>query len=320
MRDKIKLKILVNEAAYFLEWELPFFRDKFALVNEPAEDVVLLAFGPDVFKLSSALPALKRAAVLFPGFFFNPYHDVEARVTARKIADEFYDVIFTNPGPIEEAFKDYPNLCIHPFSIDVDKILKYRKVRTSIDSLLHVSAPSPQKDWERSAEIMELTGLKNEVFPLRSEPQGYSLKDRLRWRYNKYITRRLNPVKAFRTKIGYVDHGDVVKKYSEYDGFVHIAGEIPLKEHVDGKYTAALLEAGTTGSILFWHDTLALGNDFETIFSLPKDVNDAAREILSLRSSIDVERHSKATSQEIADRCHPRAIIETRYRSIEKLV
>lgn len=317
---KTKLKIVVDKASYFLDWEIPYFRKEFDLVDEPSENAIVLAFGPDVLEFSAKLPALKRTAVLFPGFYYNPYHNLECRQKMLELVENHFDVIFVNPGPIEEALKLSNKIVSHPFSVDVDKILKFKKVRKSLTSLIHVSADSPQKDWERSKQIMELTGLKNEVYPPRSSIPKITWKDRIMWRYNKYVTQKFNPTKAFRTNIGYVSHRTVIRKYSEYDGFVHVAAEKQLLEHIDGKYTAALLEAGVTGSVIFWHDTLNLGNNFETVIHLPKDIDKAASEILHIRKNLDVERQSEKTSQEISDTCHPEKVVAFRRKTIERFI
>jgi hypothetical protein len=115
---------------------------------------------------------------------------------------------------------------------------------------------------------------------------------------------------------GYANHNKLIKRYHQYDGFVHIAKHNPPA--TDAKYTATLLEAGATGALLFWHDTLGLGNDFETVFSLPLDVDEAAKEILNIRNNINIEGHSKRTAEEIRDRCNPDAVMRIRLASIEK--
>lgn len=319
---KVKLKIFVKNAAlYFLKWELPYFEKEFELVDEPGTDVVSFAFGPDVLAESANVPALKRVAVLFPGFDFNPYHNLGQREETLATIKDSYDLVFVNPGPVHDALVSSGKLVSHPFSVDVDKILKFKRIRRSLDSLVHVSADSPQKDWERSLKIMELTGLPHEVYPPRVKPdKKITLMDRIKWRYNKYIVQTVAPTKAFRTNLGYVDHLSTIKKYVEYDGFVHIAEEKPLPHHLDGKYTAALFEAGITGAIVFWHDTFGTGNDFESVFALSKEPETAAGQILEIRKGIDVERHSRLTSEEIADRCHPQKIVAFRRRLIEGLL
>lgn len=320
---KIKLKIFVKDAAhYFLKWELPYFNEEFELVDKPAKDVVILAFGPDILEDCINVPALKKVAILFPGFDFNPYHNIPIREKTLEIIDKYYDAVFVNPGPVATALKSSDKIIKHPFSVDVDKLLKFKKIRKSINSLVHVSADSPQKDWERSQKIMELTGLPNEVYPSRKGlgHNKVTIKDRIKWRYNKYIVQYISPKKAFRTTRGYVDHLSTIKKYIQYDGFVHIAQEKPLPFQLDGKYTAALFEAGVTGSIIFWHDTFSEGNDFETIFSLSKEPETAAQQILEIRNEIDVEKHSILTSEEISDRCHPRKIVQYRKRIIESIL
>ena len=120
--------------------------------------------------------------------------------------------------------------------------------------------------------------------------------------------------------MGYKSHSEIMAKYKQYDGFVHIASEINHPHLLDGKYTATLLEAGLTGAILFWHDTFQLGNDFETIFSLSKDPAVAANELINIKNSIDVEKHSQKTWEEIADRCDPSKIAAFRKSIISKLI
>lgn len=119
-------------------------------------------------------------------------------------------------------------------------------------------------------------------------------------------------------KMGYESHSVVIEKYHAYDGFVHVAAETP--PHVDGKYTATLLEAGLTGCILFWHDTLGLGNDFETVFNLPLDARKAADEILLIRRGIDIESHSKQTSEEIYERVNPQKVMQMRFKKIMEIL
>lgn len=254
------------------------------------------------------MPARIRVALLFPGFGYNPYHDLVHRYGMQRVADVHYDIIFANPGPIAEVFKDNPKLHICPFSVDTDYI-SVKKFRKSIDSLIHISADSPQKDWTRSRDTMRLTGLRYEVFPSRSTTIPKRITRRLK---QELARRRLINAPLFH--LGYQNHETIIQKYHQYDGFVHIAAETP--PYVDGKYTATLLEAGLTGCILFWHDTLGLGNDFETIFSLPKDPQAAASEILNIRKNINVELHSKRTSEEIRERCNPDNVMKLRYEVI----
>ena len=322
---KIKLKLVVDQALHFYKWEQPFFNKEFELVDSPGDDVVVLAFGPDVLERAAEMPALKRVALLFPGFGFNPYHNPETKKKVIDLIERKYDAVLVNPGPVEEALKETRKTYCHPFSINVDQILKYKKIRKNLNSLIHVSANAPQKDWERSRAVMELSGLKYEVFPPRSSAVGEDSRkgtwsERLSWRYNKYITTRISPHTAFIRQNGYVSHKHIIKKYLEYDGFIHIASEKNLPQHLDGKYTASLFEAGLSGSIVFWHDTFNLGNDFETVFSVSKDPQVAANEIKEIRANLDIERHSKMTSEEIAERCEPRSIVEFRRQVIESLL
>jgi hypothetical protein len=119
---------------------------------------------------------------------------------------------------------------------------------------------------------------------------------------------------------GYVSHSRVIRKYQQYDGFVHVAAEKPSPVYIDGKYTAALLEAGLTGAILFWHDTLGLGNDLETVFNLPLEPEEAARELRHIRENLDVERHSRLTREEILEKYSPARSISYRAARIKELL
>lgn len=323
---KPKLKIAVDGATHFIKWEIPYLQQHFEIVDTANEDTILLVFGPDALLPNQHIPALIRTAVLFPGFGWNPYHDLEHRVIMSKCIQENYDQVFINPGVLEYAFATLPQIRIQPFSLDTN-LVRCNQYRTKIRSLLHASADYPQKDWRRSQQVMKLTGLRNEVYPPRGSnlPQrlwskiisrnpndlSYKINWRLKWLRKKFINK--DPRYAL-----YRKHTDLVRKMQAYDGFVHIAGETP--PHVDGKYTATLLEAGLTGAILFWHDTFSLGNDFETIFSLPLEPIDAAHQIREIAKNIDVEKHSRATREEISDRCSAQNVIKMRSASIKALI
>lgn len=248
---------------------------------------------------------------------------MEHRASIRQTIDEHYDMVFVNPGPTHEAFKTSSKIRLCAFSIDTNRV-EMTSPRTKIASLLHASADYPQKDWRRSEEIMRRSGLKYEVFPPRTAQV-------VTWqtRYAKWMNRNKRYLRHYLAQVGigkfktpklpsrYRNHDELIHKYRQYDGFVHIAAETP--PHVDGKYTATLLEAGLTGAILFWHDTLGLGNDFETIFNLPLDPESAAQRIVDISCSLNVEQHSRRTHQEILDRCHPDTVIRTRFNAMREL-
>jgi hypothetical protein len=315
-----KLHLFVRKAGHFLKWERQHFERHFELVPEPAPDAILFAFGPDVLEEAAALPALRRAAMLFPGFDCNPVHNLEYRAHALTVINESYDVVFFNSGPLAIAYAGCEKGVVCPFSVDTSIIARPR-VRHSLDSLLHVSADSPQKDWPRSEKVMQLTGLRHEVFP----PRGPNV---VRQPFVQRLTGKINRVCASRglprpfaeIPYGYVDHAQVVRKYLEYDGFVHIADEVPLPKHIDGKYTAALAEAGLSGAIVFWHDTLGTGNEFETVFDLPVEPEKAAQQILDIRGSLDIARHSAATREELLEKFDPRRAVDFRCQKLKELL
>jgi hypothetical protein len=315
---RTKLSLFTGQATHFLRWEVPYFQQHFDVVSYPGHDVILLAFGPDVLETAACLPALRRVAMLFPGFGCNPYHNLDYRAQALSIIESYYDLVFVNPGPLAEAYKSSNKVIVCNFAIDTKKI-KCAKLRKSINSLIHVSADYPQKDWQRSELVMKMTSLSYEVFPPRSST-GYSFMTRV-VRHLNWYSRALGLPAPFQTMpAGYVPHSVVAKKYQQYDGFVHVAEEIPHAICIDGKYTAALLEAGVTGAILFWHDTLGLGNDLETVFDLPVDPAVAASQILEIRRSLNVERHSRMTRDEILEKHDPARSIEFRAIKIKELL
>lgn len=305
------LHVHVGAARHFLRWELPHLRRHFRLVPEPSNDVALLAFGPDTIVSGAALPASHRFLVQFPGFGHNPLHDLEVRERDLGVFDESYDLVFVNPGPLELAYASSDRLVLFPVSIDIDLVGPARnRYRSELNSLLHVSSRTAQKDWERSASIMKKSGLKSEVFP----PLG----SRTLVQKHRRATRRVAALRTLGLRpapplpLGYVSHRETIAKYRSFDGFVHVARDVGSKTMIDGKYTAALMEAALTGAIIFWHDTLQLGNDFETIFDAPVATEGAATFIRDVRSSIDVPRHSRATAEEMREKADPGRSVNAR--------
>jgi hypothetical protein len=298
--DRPRLHIHVGDATHFLRWELPVFARYFELANAPDADTILLAYGPDVVWTAARLPAKSRMAYLFPGFGYNPYHNLRMRSEATAALSTEYQAVFVNPGPLQVAYSELPHLYVCPFSVDTS-LVRLKQVRTSLDSLIHISSRAPQKDYRRSQRVMQLTSLHHEVFPTEE-----LIQERAAVCIAEHNT-------AFEGA-GYLPHEQIVEKYHASDGFVHIASEIVDPQFLDGKYTATLLEAGVTGAILFWHDTFNLGNDFETIFALPSDPEAAARMILEIRQRLDVADRSRRTHEEIVDRCNPDSAVGMRCR------
>ncbi|MEI2833227.1 MAG: hypothetical protein V9G25_00285 [Acidimicrobiia bacterium] len=316
MSYKSDLFICVGNAKHFLRWEVPELQKYFNIVDSPSPKTILLSFGPDVLDIASKLPALKRFAVTFPGFSQNPLRDMHTRERHNDILKNF-DAVFINPGPLETAYSELNNIELYPFSVDMN-LVTLKRYRNKLTSLLHVSGVAPQKDWERSESIMKLTGLKYEVYPPRNE-DFYSAEIK-RNEFKNKLRRKLGIIEKKYLPHGYVTHEKVVKKYQSYDGFVHIANDVKHIEHIDGKYTASLIEAGVTGSILFWHDTYKLGNGLETVFDLSVEPEKAAKEILEISKNIDIKKHSKLTREEMIDTFNVQNSIGIRAKSIiEKL-
>ncbi len=308
---KQKLYLHVKQAHHFVAWEREHFKKYFDLVDSPTSNAIVLSFGPDVIRSGIQLPSCKRFAYVLPGFGSNPVYNPELRNEIRSILAEQYDLFFINPGPLEIAYGDLGNARICPFSLNTS-LIGFKNYRTRIDSLLHVSHDSPQKDWRRSQAIMQKTGLINEVFPSREKtqsPLSFKWKKRL-----NHFTKRMTGETFFATPPGpgYVMHEEVIKKYHIYDAFTHIARDIKDPIYIDGKYTASLLEAGLTGAILFWHDTFRTGKNLETVFNLPLDIDEAAKMILDIRPSIDIKKHSQKTREEILDVCRPEYSVKVR--------
>jgi hypothetical protein len=302
-------------------------------VEEADKDTVVLAYASDVLEYATSFPCSIRTALIFPGFGFRPYCEPADRAYMSGLINQHYQIAFVNPGPMEESFRDTGKLVVHPFSIDLARLPF--KPRQQLNTLLHASAiGSMKKDWMRSVRVMQKTGLKWEIFPPRPlvdesgalvEPVAAppSLPEKLRQQLAVLRNRYWHPIYRRTLKwglppillpTGYLSHDTLIKRYQQYDGFVHIAKDNPPA--TDAKYTATLLEAGATGALLFWHDTLGLGNDFETIFNLPLDPALAAAEILQIRENINIEQHSRRTAEEIRDRCNPERVMRIRYDAI----
>lgn len=305
---KPKLKILVKGSSHFLRWEIPYFKKFFQLVDESDQETILLVFGPDIIAEAIKVPAKLRVIMLFPGFGKNLLHNLTHRQLFLDLIDNYYDLVFVNPGPLEIAFAECSKKIVVPFTVD-PAMVAFRAFRKRIDSLLHASYPWPHKDWERSAKIMSLTGLQYEIFPQRNAAGTVNLsyKTRFKLKCNHLMDRLCVPFQMpinSAEMCGYTSHADTIKKYQKYDAFVHVAAPLPCVDNLDGKYTACLLEAGLTGAIIFWHDTHGLGNNFETFFDIPKEEEKAAEFILEVRKNLDVEKHSRLTREEILDKCN----------------
>lgn len=314
---KPKLYIHVGRATHFLKWEIPEFKKHFTLVRSPSKDVALLSFGPDVLREASQLPASKRFAVLFPGFGHNPVYNDSLRASQHKIIEQKFDQVFINKGPLELAYSDIDKITLYPFSVDTD-MLPLLRYRDGLDSLIHISNDAPQKDWQRSENIMRKTGLTYEVYPPRDGTiyEGQSTIREFRNNMRQLIGLKKKPY----LPSGYVGHDAVINKYNQYDGFVHVARDIKDRVHIDGKYTASLIEAGVTGSILFWHDTFGLGNDFETVFDLPLDEDKAAEMIINIKNSVDIRKHSERTREEMLSTFNVRDSVAVRAERIKQLL
>lgn len=315
-QNKPKLHIFVGGATHFLKWELDEFKKYFTLVDAPADDTILLAFGPDVLIEAVTLPARKRCIVLFPGFGHNPVHSEQTKKLHREYVPK-YDVVFINNGPLQIAYKGLPNISYYPFSVN-EAMFSRVKYRKHLNSLIHISNDGPQKDWERSERIMKLTGLHYEIFPPR-DPKYYDKVEKTNIRKNKARKLLQIPQKSYLPK-GYVSHETIIKKYYKYDGFVHVAAEIPHEGVLDGKYTATFIEAGMSGALLFWHDTFELGNDLETVFDLPLDERKAAQMILDIGGSVDIYEHSKRTREEMLETFNTKRSVRIRAEKILELL
>jgi hypothetical protein len=310
--SKPKIYIHVGEATHFLRWELPEFSKYFEIVEEPNTDIPILVFGPDVLEEAIHLPARKRYAVLFPGFGHNPVYNKEIRQKHKKLISQ-YNTVFINPGPLEIAYKGLKNIKFYPFSVDVQKV-KYTKPRTHIKKIIHISSDYPQKDWQRSEEIMKKTKLNWEVYPSRASSENWFSK--FYDAANRYVY-NITSLEIFKKPPhGYVSHAAIIRKYKKNDAFIHVAKDIKDPIYIDGKYTATLIEAGLSGCIIFWHDTFGLGNTLETVFELPLDTNEAASMITEISKTINVKEHSLRTHQEMLKKFNPVDSVKVRANAI----
>jgi len=315
-KKKPDLFIKVEGAFHFLKWELPHFAKTFNIVDKPTKEAICLVYGPDAFCNLSEIPAIKKVAYLFPGFGINPLHDLEKREEILKKIENWFDLVLINPGPLEKAFENCGKIAKVPFSINENLFTK-RKDRETLNSLLHVSADYPQKDWQRSQECMHKTKFKYEIYPARNK--NITKPAILLQRATKRILNKTSQIIGFNIRSlphTYTSHSNVIKKYYQYDGFVHIASDVKNKNHIDGKYTACLMEAGASGSICFWHDTFNLGNDLETVFALPLDPSKAALEIVNIKKNLNVAKHSAQTRMEMFDKFSSAKSVEIRSRVI----
>lgn len=307
-----KLYIHVGEATHFLRWELPEFAKYFEIVEKPDSNIPVLVFGPDVLEEGVQLPSSKRYAVLFPGFGHNPVYNKDTNAKHKKLIAQ-YNIVFINPGPLEIAYKGISNIVFYPFSVDVKKI-KYIKPRSKIKKIIHISSNYPQKDWQRSEEIMKKTGLDWEVYPPRVSSNKLASKLHLKIKKYAYKATNLGIFKI--PPHGYVDHNRVIQKYKKNDAFIHVARDIKDPVYIDGKYTATLIEAGLAGCIIFWHDTFQLGNTLETVFELPLDIDEAAAKLIEITKTINIKHHSLKTHQEMLEKFSPEISVKIRADAI----
>lgn len=314
---KPKLYIHVGQARHFLKWEYAEFKKYFDLVDEPDDKAILLAFGPDVLESASLLPALKRCTVLFPGFGHNPLHNHSLNKKHRSLIKKYYDLVFINPGPLQLAYRGLENIELYPFSVN-EALFEKKKTRKRVKKIVHISNDSPQKDWQRSERIMKNLGIKCEVFPPRD--QRY-FERTIHMNNKKNAARKLLGLREKQyLPYGYVGHDKIIKKYYDNDAFIHVAAEIKDELYLDGKYTATLIEAGMSGCIIFWHDTYDLGNNLKTVFNVPLDEDEAAQEIKSILSKLDIPTHSEATRNEMLKTFNVGNSVRIRANAIYKLL
>src|SRR5207247_1486247 len=81
-----------------------------------------------------------------PGFGCTPYHNVDYRRRVLEVVDRSYDLLLVNPGPLEVAYSACSKLALCDFSVD-SRLVRCDRYRRSLDSLIHISADYPQKDW-----------------------------------------------------------------------------------------------------------------------------------------------------------------------------
>jgi len=116
------LYIHVKQATHFLRWEVPIWASHFELVTAPDPSALLLSFGPDSIFEAAELPAARRYANLFPGFGCNPLRNAELRTRQLQVLSDSFAAVFINPGPLQLAYAELPNVVLYPFSVDAAAI------------------------------------------------------------------------------------------------------------------------------------------------------------------------------------------------------
>jgi hypothetical protein len=109
--------------------------------------------------------------------------------------------------------------------------------------------------------------------------------------------------------------------YQNADGFLHpgMIGEGPHRQ-VDPKYCTSVREAGLSGCIIFWHDAMGLGNDFETVFEVSLEPKEIAETIQDVVSSIDLDKHSTATAEEFYEKCNATNAVKAKVEIIKEFL
>jgi hypothetical protein len=299
----INKRLVISEPArefHFTKWELPEFKKHFSNVimhyyNEDPQFTQIKK--DDILFVFLSLPQYQNVecdfkfGMIYPGFGFHPLHHLDQRARMKSVISQ-YSAVFMNDGPLWESFKDLPNVYNTPYAVD-SHMFKKTRVRTKFKRIIQVAnnVAWQYKGRHISEAAMKLMPYEWELFPENNN------------------------------KMGAIPFNELPDIYQKADGFLNpnMIGD-PPGYWVDCKYTGTTLEAGLSGCIIFWHDCMKLGNDFETVFEISSNPIEIAKRIPEIINSIDLEKHSLLTSQEFYERCNIKSSVEHKINTIQKFI
>lgn len=276
--------VLVPSHFHFSQWEIGEYRKYFREVRDLRKhrsirsDDILLIHSWNWMHRFSDVKCYKRFGMLFPGFGFQPWMIPDHVVQAQQLLQK-YDAAFVNDGPVWERMQNYPKVHWVPFSADHKRFVKTRK-RNRFEKIIQVARNDFYKGRHISEAAMKLLPYKWELHP--------------------------KPTTGKRATRGYkISWESLSNIYQSADGFLspNMIGLVPDFQ-VDAKYNQATMEAGLSGCLIFWHDIMDTGNDFETVFPISLDPKEIAEKIRDVVISIDLDKHSTLTSQEFHEKCN----------------
>ena len=275
---------------YFKEVSFHYLSDDLKATQIKKDDIIFVyAF----IGFYSHVDCFAKFGIFYPGFAYHPLKNPEKQNIMKPIEHLLtpYSAIFANEGPIWECYKNHSNFFLVPPSVSNDTFKKTRK-RTKFKKIIQVANPVwPYKGRHISEAAMKLMPYEWELVP------------------------------STESKIGYVPWKELPNVYQNADGFLspNMIGE-PPGYYIDAKYTCAMVEAGLSGCIIFWHDCMNLGNSFETVFEISLDPIEIANKVQEVVGSIDLDKHSTKTAKEFYEKCNVENAIKSRIQIMEKFL